>query len=223
MPFRRRGAKSNRSRRAPVVRRRRPVYRRSAIMRSRNYNKIYNFHQTVPYTPTIQAAGGVANQITWTLSLLTQAATFTALYAEYRIRKVVMKWIPTQTQVSTAYTAPLAGLPTTTPGVFGTIISKSFAPTFVALNNFTQCQTWKWQAAASKKPHVRVCYPSIDTYVYAAAGSPVAIQTRQWIETASQAVPHYGMWQWCDPYQSVDTAQSWTCEATIYVQFRNVI
>jgi len=179
-------------------------------------NRIYSFCRTT-FVNTINqsAATDIKGQLSFMLSNLDDYNDFTQLFDQYRINKVVCRFIPKYT-VSNLNT----GAATNVTRFFSCIdTNDNSIPS--NLNEIRQYQTCKITNATKSHTRTVACKPIIGAFTY--AGSFVAPMTipKGWINCASATVEHFGLKYGID--QGVTgTLQSWGVEIKYYLSFRTV-
>lgn len=214
-------------------RRRRPVRRRRFI--NRKYSKfvkkaisgkIYRFKRSVDGATIntglsriiTQGAGLQHFGFYFTLADVPGSTEFTSLFDQYRINKVVMRFMP---MINVNNVQPVAGASVTNPGLMGTVIDHDDVSTLATITDYEQYQTWKCQPAISLRTHTRVIRPRIAVGAYAGAFTSYA-NTKGWIDCGSPNVQHYGLKFYMDAYGNANAAQTYQVMATYYLSFRDV-
>lgn len=173
-------------------------------------NKVYDFIQTL--VPSVIASSNIANTFTsfnFQLSQLDQAASFQALFDQYRIRMIEVNFIPAQTEQPT---------PVINQGNFYTVVDydDSNALTSVAAAvDYTNVQfgTGTQQQRRVFQPHVAVA-------AYSGAFTSFENQASPWIDMQSPNVQHYGVKTVWTPTNS--NGDAITVLSRIWLQCRNV-
>ena len=206
-----------------VVRRR--AYRRPAMKRAMRRlgksrvsvaNMHYKYEQTV-------GVGSIAssttlpteNNFAFTLSQLPQASTFSALYDAYRITKVELKFYP-RSNVN----AGNAGTNYTT--TFHTAIDYDDVSNLGSLNSLLQYQTLK--SFQSTKYCTRTVVPRVADSVYISGVSTGYAENKsnQWLDCASDTVPHYGIRTWLGDVGGLAGAVTFDVFAKFHIEFKAV-
>lgn len=157
------------------------------------------------------------------LSDLTQAATFTALYDQYKITKVVIKLYPLffYGQFGSSAQAVTAVAPTTR---VLTLIDydDAAAPTNLAvMRDYQNCKEWTINGAT--KP---LTIPIVPHIAVAAFGGGVfasyANESKRWLDCGSATIEHYGLKIGIPQVQSAGCITGFDIEAEYYISFKNV-
>lgn len=153
---------------------------------------------------------------------LPQWGTMNALYDQYCITKIVLKFVPMTT--SNDFNGTVAGINIANPGIFATVIDRDDSNPLGSLTDYQQYESFKMVPCISTRTHTRIVTPSVRTYNITTGGGsqPSGIKTKQWIDCAQGSVSHYGLKIYVDPYGSANAVQCWQVFATYYVKFRNV-
>lgn len=131
-------------------------------------------------------AAGAENQ----LSQLPNSSEFTALFDQYKIKKVEWTYMPRfdNVEVNTSIATPM-------PRIY-TVIDRDDSSTPLTLNQMLQYADVK--STAFNKP-VKVTYtPSLAASVYAGVTSGYSPKSNQWIDISVPSVSHYGHKVWID-------------------------
>lgn len=198
----------------------------------------YKFIQRVPgfnmtgtstalttYNGNINYIGQSTSPVGWGISFrlndLAQNTTFTALFDQYRIMKVVVYLRP-QTQ-GLVQTTSAAATPNVNPqGNIYTAVDPDSA-TAQSISSILQYQTCRIQAAGSPKTIVTTIYPqttggtlSGGTTVVAASGV-----NGRWLDCGVPSVDHFGFLVSLDN-GSANYLQIWEIDALYFLEFRSV-
>lgn len=152
---------------------------------------------------------------------LPQVASFSALFDEYKVNKVVYKFDPVVQ--STSYTA----LNTDTADPYqvqylNTVIDFDDATTIATIGAMMEYESFKKTTPGRKT--VRVFVPSISNELYRTGGGTIGYgrKSKQWIDMAYTDVPHYGIKGYVDHYNTKQVQQHWKVTCTVYLSFRQV-
>lgn len=152
------------------------------------------------------------------LSDLPGYTAFTSLYDQYRFIAVKCEYVP----VNIPTTTNIAGVLTATPTpVLHTCIDLDDANTPTAAVVLSH-QTYKCHGAYSptcNAKYVRWFEPAVAMDAYQGAFGGFASKSKQWIDSASPAVQHYGLKHWIE-MPTGSSATRIQMYATFYMQFR---
>lgn len=174
---------------------------------------VYTFRQTVEKPDISVGVSGAASAITFALSDCPQSTTFTALFDQYRITEVIVRFLPTSAQFGPSTSA------TDYPKLL-TIIDydDNTTPSNAdELRQYDTCMTSPNQQALQ-----RVLVPRAAIAAYSGAFTSYAqSMPGQWFDCASDGILHYGV-KWYAPPVSVVSGSYvlWTCECVYTLQFR---
>lgn len=174
--------------------------------------------------------------IYFTLADLPQAASFAALFDQYRITKVSISFIPGQSMVMQNQENGGIGLVenqaqqvaagNTAVGLYGSVIDYDDAAAIGTLAAFLQYETWKPGQVGSMKIHTRVFKPRVAASVFNGGGfAGYANMTDLWLDVVNTNIQYYGVKFYADiQSQTGDKVapQSWRIMAKYTVQFKNV-
>lgn len=157
--------------------------------------------------------------IEFKLSDVPQFGTFSNVWDQYRINKVVVKFIPMANvnQTGSAFTA--------NPGVMATVIDyDNGGVALTALDQYEQYPNCKIVPAVRMSPHTRIITPHINIGTQNQGGAILAATNtkKQWIDCAQPNIAHHGLKVYIDAYASAGSAQTWQVFATYYLSFKNV-
>ena len=133
---------------------------------------------------TVPVVGGLV----FALEHLPNYTEFTTLFDQYRINKVVCKFIPTANQLN-VNTAPNT---VTVPQIY-TVTDYDSATSPSTVNEMMEYATVK--AVSSNKPFTRVLVPRTASPIFRSGVTAAYMQNpaRQWIDCNYHDVPHYGI------------------------------
>lgn len=155
----------------------------------------------------------------WTLSGIPGYTEFTNLFDQYRIRKIVMKFVPRFNSFSFAdYTSTSTEVPSWVSAID---LDDSTPPTDA--DELMQYATVKYHVW--NRPFTRVIYPRTATAMYSGAFTSYgSTPSKQWIDCASTGVKYYGLKLATTTYSSANSgeAPSWDIIIDYYVQFRGM-
>lgn len=181
-------------------------------------NAVYSYKQTF-LGAVINSAGGAPTAVAYKFVLndLPQVATLTALYDEYCITKVVVKFVPQGTIGDNPDPSSWKVCP------FYTVIDYDDATTPVTLNELMEYQTLKH--TKGNVIHKRILTPRISTLAYKTSGTTIGYSSkgRQYVDCANPDIEHYGVKCWI-PATGGATAGVVSMQPiiTYYVKFRGV-
>lgn len=176
--------------------------------------KVYKFKRTVDLgNITASAAGDVLGALKFTLADLPNYTEFTALYDQYKIYFVVLRFVPDQNMASANNAAG-----TTTPILYH-VIDYDDATAPANKTDLFQYQNLKVRnfsrfSKITLRPHVAVA-------AYQGAFTGYANFKSLWLDAANTAVEHYGV-KYCISQPSANWVTSWRLVATYYMAFKNV-
>lgn len=221
----------------PITGRRRMITNRRLSARGLlNYKpQIYNYKQCVRggrisvgfagLDNLVQANANVQSQIVVSLNDCPQAATFTALYDQYRINKVVLKFIPMNNSFSATSNQTESALSLTSahPGCLHTVIDTDGNPSST-LDGMSEYPSFKIYPVFSGKIVTMTAVPGIQMASQVAGGGSATNITKkkQWIDCNSSQVNHFVGGYLLNPYVNNLTYQSYQIYAYYYLSFRNV-
>lgn len=182
---------------------------------------VYSYKQTYILSPfETTYAGNTVGAITFSLSNISQSATFTALYDEYCITKVVIRFVPTASINNNADPTTYIAQP------FYTIIDYDDNTVPAGLTEMLDYDTLKY--TVSTKTHTRTLIPRLSMLAYKTSGSTIgyAAKSRQWIDCSNADVPHYGVKYFIGPNGGTTAANDGWLRfqpiVTMYIKFRGV-
>jgi len=169
--------------------------------------------------PYIVAAPSVNSYFSMAFSLqdLSQAATLTALFDQYRIDKVVVKFVPQAQALN----------------VMNVASPNNSVPALYAVLDFDDATALTSLAAATQYDNVQIVpygeglditvWPSNTPALYASgAFSGYEVQKAQWVDCANTAVGHYGIKGLVTSLLALSTSNVvWDIYSKYYVSFRN--
>lgn len=164
-----------------------------------------------------QTATNQLNGYYFTLAALPQAATFTALYDEYCITKITIKFIPNRTIGSNADPSSWSVPP------FYSVIDYDDAAPPANLDEMMQYQTFK--STTGGYTHVRSFTPKIATLAYKTSGTTIGYSAKslQYVDCGSADIEHYGLKTLLPPTGGITTGiVTYKPIVTVYVRFKGV-
>jgi len=202
-----------------------------------HYPKTEAMLSTAQYVNNFSVASGIGAGSTTTLSYLTatpgtstqfaiaftagdlpQFTSFAALFDQYRIDRVEIKFSPQSNAVNVlASSSPNA----TVPNLFCLLdFDDSVAPTSLgAVQQYDNCQVCKYGEGL----HI-VLEPSYTPAVYSAgAFTGYGVDKAGWLDVASSGIPHYGVKGSITALPGLSTSNVvWDIYCKYYISFRNV-
>lgn len=211
MPAYRRRAR--RPRRAP---RRRPARRGRRVGRLGSPRNVYSYKRTLFLQSNIQvgAVNDYSNHFGFTLGMLPNASDFTNLYDEYRVNKVVIKFIP-------KFSATLQGT-----GIANYMNQVHTAldyddslalPTATAIQEITQYQSHRMTMGA------RMVTRTVTPKVELTGSSVQAPKAYQWLDCDNTASLHNGVKLVIPKCDNATSLLVYDTQMTVYLSFRNVL
>lgn len=203
-------------RKKPYIRKKKVYTKRKYVPRNRGWlNKVYMFRQVHDLGVITASTSELDGAFKFLLSDLDQFSSFTALYDQYKICKIVLKFYPN------ANVAQVTAPGTHVYGNILTAIDHDDATT-VSLANIRQYSTCK--EYPFYKSFTRVIVPHVAVAAYTSgAFNNYANMTNQWIDCNSPNVEHYGL-KYVVP--ATGTTQTdlpqWTVVGYYYIAFKNV-
>jgi hypothetical protein len=175
---------------------------------------------TASGAPTIAAQGTVNTYFTIAFALydLAQYTSWTALFDQYRIDKVQVKFIPQGTVVDLHTTVTLNA---ENPSIYLVLDfdDATLLSSFAGVQEYDNVETTEGGGG-----FFVTIFPSVTPSVYSAgAFSGYAVERAGWIDCANASVPHYGLKGMIEALYPSSTGNfSWTIQAKYYFSFRNV-
>ena len=154
--------------------------------------------------------------IAFRLDDLGQATTFTALFDQYKLDKVVLRFSTRNPAVSVFNTAsPNGGVPL---GYIAPDRDDASAPSGVdAVRQYDLCETFSGCTSFDVVMEPR---PTAAIYSYGAFSGYNTMDVEPWIDAANSDVPHYGVKIAVGPLTlSTTSSWAWDIEAHYYVSF----
>lgn len=185
---------------------------RGMFFRPQNYYFRRNFNcADIPLN-----SSGVGGALSFSLNQLPNVTEFTQLFDQYRINKVVLKFLPVINQINVDANSNNMIVP-----FFYTVIDydDGSAPTSGAdLQQYASCKV-----VSANKPFTRVVIPRTSTPVYRSGVSAAYLSNnaRQWIDCNYVDVPHYGVKYWGNPTYA-NNQIGYRVEGIMYIAFKNV-
>lgn len=168
------------------------------------------------------SSGPIAFSLPFIFTDLNQSSTFSALFDQYKIRCVVLRFWPAVIQTTSNNSADTVQGQT----FFATCLDYDDAtnPTSLAqIQSYENCQNWPVLSTRSK-PLKRVIRPHVAFGMPNSANTIVTAGNRRssWIDCAQAGIPHFGFKGWLEQGPSANCLQNWRIDATYYISFKNV-
>jgi len=165
------------------------------------------------------AAGDQAWTLRFTLSDLPQNVSLASIFDTYKIKRVVVKFIPqinSLTSVSSAATALVAN-----QQFMSTVIDYDDSNAILTYNNLLEYETFR--ETPTYRTHKRSLVPKISMLAYKTSGTTIGYvqKSKQWLDAANADIEHYGL----KGYHIANAnmiQQQWKVYVTMYVDFKQV-
>lgn len=163
-----------------------------------NPNRPYFFKRMANYSDLNFGTLGQGGVITFSLDKLPSYSEFANLFDQYRINKVVVKFVPQVNQVMTGTAAASAIVP-----VIYTAIDTDGQNTPTSGTDIQQYATCR--EVSANKPFKRVLVPRCAAPVYQGGVSSGYLEcpARQWLDVNYVSVTHYGLIYYANPAVAV--------------------
>lgn len=203
------------SRRKMSMRKRR--FGRPKTYRKKSRYNLYHFKRTLFQSSNIQVSSVLpySNHFGFTLGQLPDVSNFTGLYDEYRINKVVIKFLPKFN--NTLQGTGIANYMNQVHTAIDYDDSLSL-PTAQAINEITQYQSHKITPGA--RVVTRVIVPKVEL---TSSGAGQAPKSRQWLDCDNTSVLHNGLKVVIPPADNASSLICYDTQITVYMSFRNVL
>lgn len=169
--------------------------------------------------PTLQPSLGYGREsYSFYLSMLPNYAEFGALYDEYMIKAVQVKFTPHHARTTVPVGMSGNNQAESDNGVFITVIDYDDND---LLSGFTEAQQyWSYKSVPGNITHSRYLKPKFLVQTYATATSTGYQPRRGWIDMANADVPHYGLKTWITSTAAQFPNIEYRCEIKYYLAFR---
>lgn len=168
-----------------------------------------------------QLVAGQGFMIYVTLNMFPQGASFAGLFDLYRIKKLTLRLMPQKLFVVDASIA--ASGPS---GAIVTAIDTDGTAAPLNLNDILQYDSCKMQQCHNTRPIIRTCTPKTLGYAFdpvlPGPRAAASFRNSQWLDTSLRDVAYYGFPLWIEPYNSVQTSQSWRVFMDVILHTKNV-
>lgn len=211
MPYRRN------YRKRPTLRRRRRYTRRRIMRRplTKRALKVHHFKRTFALDYITSAAGAdVLGAFNFYLAQLPNYTEFTNLYDQYRINKILIKFVPNVNSADVAASATIAQ--------FNTVLDFNDSTPLASLNNCFEYGNWRMTRGT--QVHTRIFTPSsLDAVANTGGTTPSFVNPtwKQWIATSSANIPHFGLKYCAEPTASAGDID-WRPYVTMYFSCKSV-
>lgn len=176
-----------RTMRRRTTRRRLPMRNRALSIRRPPVKalKVHHFKRMYKGDPITTGGADIFIGLNFALSYLPNATDFTNLFDQYRINKVVVKYIPNRTEAS-------AGTASELEGQFTSVLDFNDATPVASMNELYEYENFR--LTRGTRIHTRVFTPASIDAIQGAPGIQTGNPTwKQWISTQYPDVPHFGM------------------------------
>ena len=168
-----------------------------------------------------QTVAGQAISMGFVANDLPQWTTFAALFDQYKITCVVLKFWPAASQATYNTSNPPA-----VQTFFANAIDYDDVNAPAGLNYILQYENAKkWPCLTSRtKPYKVVIRPHLAMSAFIASGSVASAYNTgsRWLDCAQNTVLHFGFKGWLEAQASANARTNFRVEATYYVSFKNV-
>lgn len=151
---------------------------------------IFSFNQSLG-TIENNTVGFQSGALTFTLGQITDNSHVTGLFDQYRIRKVIITFIPRATEMAVSQPSTGSGTITKIP-LF--ITAKDMDGTSAPTSILTLREHSQNQETASTKQHKWAFKPAVLGEIYRSGVSTnYSTKYDQWLDTSTTDIPHYGL------------------------------
>lgn len=160
--------------------------RRMAVRRLGVRLNVHHFKRTFigSDTLTISNAGGVTKGLYFAFQSLPNYTELTSLFDQYRINKIVLKYVPNFTGTDLNPSTSVVTLPN-----LHSVIDYDDANAPANLNELVQYSTYRM--TRGNRVHIRKWTPAVSMDIGGVQSS--GVKFKQWIDLADTNVPHYGI------------------------------
>lgn len=158
-----------------------------------------------------EVAGSTATSNAWTFKLdqVTNYTEFTALYDQYRINRIVARWVPRTTD---------SGQGAGERGNFYSVIDYDDSAT---INVVEAQESQNVKRTVTTRSHIRSFVPAVLAPTYrVGVTSAYGPKFKQWVDCAYPDVPHYGIKAAVQNWDNLGI--TYDLIVTFYMSFRNV-
>lgn len=230
MPFRRRGY------------RKRPAYKRRSMYHNRRRTffsprtgtksfsrKTYFYKQYVNGVQNLSLGAQNLIQtttdqnfvITFQLGDCPQYSTFTDLYDQFKILKVVMKLMPMCMQT---VSEPVSTSGALTMNLLATVYDFSDDTPLSGVAAYEQYQTFKFQSCNSQRAHTRIIRPAVALSTVAVGGAGNAVMFKApWQATNIPSVKYFGIKLFLGAAGATTVTQVYYVQFLYYLAFKSVV
>lgn len=168
-----------------------------------------------------QSASAYFKGLEFNADQLPNWSSLSALYDQYCITKVVLKFTP---MINVNNVQPLSGTSLVSPGILATVLDYDDPSNPTTLAELQQYQTFKSQPAISFQKHVRVFVPGtkVDVISFGGGSSQANTKKRLWLDCSHGNISHYGCKIYLDAQGNANAPAVYQVEGYMYIKFRNV-
>lgn len=197
--------------------RRRRSSRRSFSRRRLGFQRTYNYKRIAYSTSYVQGSSvaPTTGALVFFLNGVPNASEFTALYDQYKIKRVKVQFIPKNLP------GELGSAIATSPQQFWTYPDFDDPTPPSVLSTVLQRQAVVRTRSTSH--HTRVLKPRIAKPIYQDGITNAYGPGTSWIDCSNPAVPHYGLKYYLDGAMNVSSITAYDLQITYYLSFRNVL
>lgn len=206
---------------------RRKAYRmrrkRAKVARGRvgkNPQPVHYFKRTRFYPASLVVTSGVTSYqgVAFTLGDLPDVTDFTALYDQYKISKVVVKWLPRGNQSDLG----ISGSTALTGNISRMFSVLDFDDDATPSSIDQLCQYQNMKITGTHQVHSRVFKPAVRIEAATGLGTTANIIKRdQWIDVTNTNIKHYGVKLAIQPPPN-SASITYDAMVTMYLAFKNV-
>lgn len=206
--YRRRARTSNLARRSAAGRKR---YGKRRMIRRRP--SVYYFKQTYYKTSALQLTdtSPTLSTFSFTASTLGNMPAFQAIYDQYSIRKVVIKFIPKFNMMASTVSSSVN---------FTTVIDYDDPNPLPNAGAAWQYQTCKMTRGT--QVHTRTLVPCANSIFDAAGSAGLSPKKAPWLDISNLNVLHYGVKLGCEQLPSGAAPLDYDVQIQFYLAFKNV-
>ena len=154
----------------------------------------------------------------FTLDQTPNAAAFGTLFDQYRIRKVVLKFLPQTQFVSTPDTlaAPAAS------GALVYVTDQDDATPLTSLNAYLEYDECMMHQSHDQRPIIKTIYPKLAGSAYRGAFTGYTnLPNTTWLDMANRDIQYYGCKFRVEPRATSGCTQIWRVFADFYIEFKH--
>lgn len=184
---------------------------------------VYSFKQVVDRGNITASVSGTYGTLAFNLNDLPQAATFTSLFDQYMITKIVVKFVPQINQIVFQENVPSQVIPSDNKPIpyLYTVVDYDDDTNLSSINAALEYDNVKYCQAT--RPHKRILVPHVASAGYAGTFTGFLNEKRKWIDAASTTVRHYGVkYILSNSSANLGTMDMYKMLVTYYFKFRAV-